>query len=253
MIDSHCHLADKQFDADRDAVITRAREAGVERMVTIADTLEEAASCIALAQKHPCIAATAGVHPHHASQWTEASAAMLRTLLQEPGVVAVGEIGLDYHYDRSPRDVQRAVFREQLLIAKDNDLPVVVHCRDAVEDVWSVVQELQPPRLVIHCCTDAWSDVERFVERGDLLSFTGIATYPNAAVIRDTIRHCPLEQMMIETDAPYLAPVPHRGERNEPAFVAAVAACIATTQDIAIETVQRKTTANANQFFGLDH
>lgn len=251
MIDTHCHLADPQFDADRADVIARAHAAGVERMVTIADTLEEGEKCLRIAEKNEHIFCTIGVHPHHASAWRDGDDVRLRALLAaSPKVVAVGEIGLDYHYDRSPRDVQRSVFREQLLIAKELRLPAVVHCREAVDDVWEIVAAAAPPRIVVHCCTERWEDVERFIARGDMLSFTGIATYPNAAEIRRTIVRCPPDRLMLETDAPYLAPVPHRGKRNEPAFVTDVARVVAMERGTDLASVDRATTQNAMAFFG---
>lgn len=254
MIDSHCHLADPAFDADRDAVIARALASGVQRMVSIADTLEEAETCIAIAAAHPEVSATVGVHPHHASLWRESAINRIRTLVESSSkVCAIGEIGLDYHYNRSPPDVQRHVFNEQLRLAKHIEMPVVVHCREAVEDVWTIVQEIEPPRIVLHCCTEPWSAVERFIARGDSLSFTGIATYANAEVIRDTIRHCPLDRLMIETDAPYLTPQSLRAsqKRNEPQFVTEVAKCVAAEKGMTLADVDRVTTANAVTFFGL--
>lgn len=274
MIDSHCHLADAKFEADLSDVIARAKKAGVEKMITIADSIEEAKRCIEIAEKHSEVFASVGVHPHNAKDWAEGDIDLLKNLAQSsPRVRAIGEIGLDYHYMHSPKDVQIAVFREQLELAKDLDLPVVVHCRSApnqsklgsgqaVEDVWRMVSELQPKKMVLHCCTEKWNDpassadyaavsVERFIEAGYLLSFTGIATYPTAEEIRNTIRHCPLEQMMIETDAPYLAPVPHRWKRNEPAFVVEIAKFIAELKEISMEEVDRATTENAVRFFGI--
>lgn len=251
MIDSHCHLADAQFDADRDAVIARAIDAGVTAMVCIADTFEEAGRCIDIASRHACVFATAGVHPHASGQWSTSSGRQLENLLQAPKVVAVGEIGLDYHYMRSTTDEQLAAFREQLELAKRKNLPAVVHCREAVEDVWRIVDDVRPDRMVLHCCTEAWADVARFVERGYMLSFTGIATYANARTVRDTIVQCPMEQMMIETDAPYLAPVPHRGKRNEPAYVIEVARCIAEVKGQSVDDVAAITARNAVEFFRL--
>lgn len=252
MIDSHCHLADAKFDADRAEVIARAKAAGIERMITIADDLNEAQKCLHIAEKFEHIFCTVGVHPHNAKTWNTQSGAALKTLAaRSKKTVAIGEIGLDYHYDFSPREMQRAVFREQLTIADDLDLPVVVHCREAVEDVWQIVDELRPGKLVLHCCTERWADVERFVARGYLLSFTGIVTYPNAADIRETVKACPLEQMMIETDAPYLAPVPHRGKRNEPAFVVEVAKAVAAIKGLPAEKIAAATARNAIDFFGL--
>lgn len=255
MIDSHCHLADKQFDADRAEVIARANAAGVLQMVTIADTLDEAKKCIAIAEEFPDVFATVGVHPHVSRDWGPGTRALdeLMTLAKSSKKVkAIGEIGLDYHYDLSPREIQRKVFQEQLLIAQELKFPVVVHCREAVEDVWKIVDQAKPTKLVLHCCTEKWSDVARFIERGYLLSFTGIATYPSAQEIRDTMKHCPMNQMMIETDAPYVAPVPHRGKRNEPTFVAEVAKLIASIKGISIDEVDSATTQNAVDFFGLE-
>ncbi|OGJ56102.1 hypothetical protein A2706_02150 [Candidatus Peribacteria bacterium RIFCSPHIGHO2_01_FULL_51_35] len=252
MIDSHCHLADAKFAADLPDVIARATKNGVDRMVTIADTLEEAEKCIAIAEKHPQIFATVGVHPHEAKSWKQGDDDRLRLLVQSSKKVkAVGEIGLDYHYDFSPRDTQREVFALQLKIAKEIKKPAVIHCREAVEDLWMIIEKEKPASLVLHCCTEKWEDVERFIAAGYLLSFTGITTYPNAADIRKTIKHCPLSQMMIETDAPYLAPVPHRGKRNEPAFVIEVAKAIADIKGVSVEEVDAATTANAVEFYRL--
>lgn len=252
MIDSHCHLADQKFDADFDAVLARAKAAGVQKMVTIADTINESEKCLKIAEKYDHIFCTVGVHPHVSNQWTADSGHSLRSLAaRSQKVRAIGEIGLDYHYDFSPRETQRSVFREQLSIANGLNLPVVMHTREAIEDTWTIVEELKPKKLVLHCCTEAWKDVERFVERGYLLSFTGIITYANADAIRDTAQHCPIDQLMIETDAPYLAPLPHRGKRNEPAFVVEIAKTIAQVKGISLKEVDSATARNAVEFFGL--
>jgi len=250
MIDSHCHLADAKFADDLSDVIQRAVKNGVDSMVTIADTLEEAEKCIAIAEKYDQIFATVGVHPHEAKSWKKDDDNRLRSLAQSSKKVkAVGEIGLDYHYDFSPRDTQREVFAAQLRLAKELQMPVVVHCRGAVEDVWKIVSEEKPTSLVLHCCTEKWEDVERFIDVGYLLSCTGIATYPNAADIRNTIKLCPLSQMMVETDAPYLAPIPYRGKRNEPSFVVEVAKAIADIKGLSVEEVDAATTENAERFY----
>ena len=252
MIDSHCHLADAKFASDLSDVIARAHANGVDRMVTIADTLEEAEQCIAIAEKYNQVFATVGVHPHEAKRWKRGDDERLRSLVRSSKkVTAVGEIGLDYHYDFSPRDTQREVFATQLRLAKELQMPVVVHCREAVEDLWKIVSEEKPASLVLHCCTEKWEDVERFIDVGYLLSFTGIVTYPNAADIKNTIKLCPLSQMMVETDAPYLAPVPHRGKRNEPAFVLEVAKAIADIKGVSVEEVDAATTGNAERFYLL--
>lgn len=261
MIDSHCHLADKAFDADLPAVLERAKEAGVDRMITIADSFEEGEKCLQIAAKYDHIFCTVGMHPHVASQWKNGDEERLMTMARSsPKVKAIGEIGLDFHYDFSPRDVQREVFQLQLQIARELNVPAVVHCRSAsqapqneraVEEIWSIVDDVKPKKLVVHCCTERFEDVERFINAGYHLSFTGIATYPKSEVIRDCIRRTPLERIMIETDAPYLAPESHRGKRNEPAFVAEVLACVAREKGIEVGEAERVLTANTVEFFDL--
>lgn len=252
MIDSHCHLADPKFENDLPLILKRADEAGIKTMITIGDTLPESKKCVELAARYDPIFCTVGVHPHHAKDWKPADVSTLESLVaSSPKVRAIGEIGLDYHYNFSEPDIQRSVFASQVALAKRLHLPIVVHCREAVEDVWAIVREYQDIKLVIHCCTEKWDDVERFVQNGWLLSFTGIATFPASKDIRNTIKECPLTQMMIETDAPYLAPVPHRGKRNEPAYVAEVAKCIAGVKGISLQEVDETTTRNAVEFFGL--
>ena len=252
MIDSHCHLVAPEFSSDCDAVVTRANAVGVERMITISDALDDIVPSQKLAEKHACIFFTAGVHPHHASAFDVVKdLQIVRAAAAHPKCKAIGEIGLDYHYMNSPKESQQRVFEAQLLLAKEMNLPVVVHCRDAVEDVWTIVNHIRPKKLVIHCCTEKWDDVKRFVDVGYLLSFTGIATYPKSDEIRETIRRCPIDQMMVETDSPFLAPVPHRGKRNEPAYVVEVAKIVAETKGLSLADADRITTRNAVEFFGL--
>ncbi|HVW66845.1 MAG TPA: TatD family hydrolase [Candidatus Peribacteraceae bacterium] len=252
MIDAHCHLADKQFNNDLDAVLDRALSAGVTKMVTIADSLEEGEQCIEIATKYENVFATVGVHPHNAKHWKKGDGERLRELLQSSKKVkALGEIGLDYHYDHSPRGSQRAVFMEQLSLAKEMGLPAVIHCREAIEDLSSIIREIDPLQVVIHCCSEKWSDVEWMTDRGFFLSFTGIITYPKSHDVRETVQRCPLHLLMVETDSPYLAPVPHRGKRNEPAFVAEVVREIAKVKEIAFKEADDATTANALAFFDI--
>lgn len=253
MIDSHCHLADAMHAHDLDAVLERAKNAGVDRCIVVADTIPEAEKCVLLAKRYAPLYATVGIHPHAAKSWNDESEAMLRELSASSAkVVAIGEIGLDYHYDHSPRDIQRDVFGTQLELAKDLKLPAVVHCREAVEDVSAILREVKPPKAVIHCCTEKWEDVEPLVAQGYLLSFTGIASYPTATDVRRTIELCPLESMMIETDSPYLTPVPYRGQRNEPAYVVEIAKLIAKIKNVSLAEVDHVTTENTVAFFGLD-
>jgi len=252
MIDTHCHITDRTFVADLPRVIARAEGCGVERVVIIADSMEEAQACVLLAEAYPRIFCAIGVHPHHAKNWREDDAGRLRALsASSQKVCAIGEIGLDYHYDFSPRAAQRDVFLTQLALAKELGLPAVVHCREAIEDLRAIIHEVQPHKLVLHCCTERWEDVQPLVENGYFLGFTGIATYPHTEEIRRTVRSCPLSQMFLETDAPYLAPVPHRGKRNEPAFVRDVAIFIAELLGVSLEELDRKTTENAVAFFGF--
>lgn len=249
VIDTHCHLASAKFDADRSEMIARARAAGVERLICIADSLPESEKCLALAKEFAYIFCTTGVHPHAAKDWDGQSLEQLRTLAQGEKVVAIGEIGLDYHYDFSPREKQKEAFVRQLELAAELKLPAVVHCREAVADVRELLLASQA-RAVIHCCTETWDDVAPLVAAGNFLSFTGIATFPASTVIRDTIKHCPITQLMIETDSPYLAPVPHRGKRNEPAFLPQVLQCVAEIKGLSVAEADKATTAAAQAFFG---
>ena len=249
MIDSHCHLADAAFDADRGAVLARAFEAGVSRIVVVADSLPEAEKCKALRAGDARLSYTAGVHPHHAKDWKDGDLGTLKALLG--GAAAVGEIGLDYHYDFSPRAKQQEAFRAQLALAKELGLPAIVHCREAIADVRRIVEDVDAGPFVLHCCTEKWQDVEWILERGSLLSFTGIATFPKGEDIREAVRNCPLEAMMVETDAPYLAPIPHRGKRCEPAFVMDTAAFLAAEKGVSLEQFDQVTTKTTTAFFGL--
>ena len=252
MIDSHCHLADSRFDSDFLDVLSRARDRGVDRFVAIADTFEEGDRCLKLANKYDQIFCTMGVHPHRASTWnlSEGKAKIVEAA-QHPKMVAVGEIGLDYHYMNSPKEDQIKAFRDQIEIAKELELPLVVHNRDSIEDLMTVINELQPPHMVLHCCTEEWGNVLELIDRGYLFGFTGIATYPKSQAIRDTIKHCPLKQMMVETDAPYLSPEGYRGKRCEPAYVVEVAALIAEIKGVSYEEVDRITTANTEEFYAI--
>lgn len=252
MIDSHCHLTAPQFADDADAVIDRARKAGVTTMITISDAMEDIEPCMQLASRQEDIFFTVGMHPHHAKLFDAArDIPIIRNAAQDKKCRGIGEIGLDYHYMTSPKDMQQRAFEAQLALAKELDLPAVVHCRDAVEDVWTIVKHVGPKKLVIHCCTEKWQDVARFVEAGYLLSFTGIVTYPKSVEIRETVKACSLDRMMVETDAPFLSPVPHRGKRCEPAFVIETAKVIAEIKGVSLEEIDRATTEAARGFFGV--
>lgn len=250
--DSHAHVHFEQLAGDLLGVLDRARAASLDAIITVGTGPDENARVAELAQREAMLYAAVGFHPHEAKDFDEdRDLALFEELCASRRVVAVGEIGLDYHYDHSPRPVQQDVFRTQLSLAKELALPVVVHCREAIADVKNILREVEPERLVLHCCTERWEDAQELVERGYLLGFTGIATYPHAEVIRTVIERCPLDQILIETDAPYLAPVPHRGKRNEPMFVVEVAKLIAKLKGVSLEEVDRTTTHNAVVFYGL--
>ena len=235
LVDSHCHVNDPKFDEDRDAVLQRALAAGVDTMVVI-DAPE-------FAERHPFLFATIGVHPHEAAQATEETFARMRDLAQHPKVLAIGEIGLDYHYDFSPRDVQRRVFDRQLEIAADFCKPIVIHTREAWEDTMERMPSL-PYGGIMHCFTGTVEQAQQAVERGFHLGFGGVLTFPKAAELREAARLTPGDRLLVETDCPYLAPVPHRGKRNEPAFVVETARRLAEVRGTTLEAIAALTTSN---------
>ncbi len=258
LIDSHCHLADPAFDSDRAAVLARARSAGVEAIVCVADTVAASGRCLELAASHgaardagPQLAATAGLHPHHASDFGDATAGALARLLADPLVVAVGETGLDYHYDRSPRPLQREAFAWQLAEAARCGKPVIVHSREADEDTARLLVDA-PAGLtgVLHCFSAGRPVLEAALARGLCVSWSGMITFRtwDSAWAVEAV---PDQQLLVETDAPYLAPVPHRGKRNEPAFVAATAARLAELRGAAPQWLAELTAANARRLFRL--
>ena len=222
LIDSHCHLDSPEFDADRDAVIERAFEAGVEHMVAIGTGSgpPDLEAGVRLAEKYPAFYATVGVHPHDAAKAAPADLQRLAGLLQHPKVIAVGEIGLDYHYDFSPREVQQKVFIEQMAIAAAARKPIVIHTREAWDDTLALIEQYWKPHGlpgIMHCFSGGPAEAERALEIGFYLSFGGILTFPKALDVQAAAKLAPDDRILIETDAPYLAPVPKRGKRNEPA------------------------------------
>ena len=255
MIDSHCHLDNPQFDPDREAVIDRALAAGVERMVVIGtgDGPPDLEAGIRLADRHQPIYATVGVHPHDASKAVPETYARLKELLQHPKVVALGEIGLDYHYDHSPREVQREAFLEQMRIAADARKPIVIHTREAWEDTLALLEQYWKPTGlggIMHCFSGGPDQAARCLDLGFHLSFGGIVTFPKSADIQEAARRAPADRLLIETDAPYLAPVPHRGKRNEPAFVAETARKLAQLRGVTPEEIAQTTTDNFLKLLG---
>lgn len=249
LVDSHCHLDGQKFEADRAAVIERALAAGVERMVAIGtgDGPPDLEAGIRLADKYECMFATVGVHPHDAGKADGSTPKRLRELLRHSRVVAMGEIGLDYHYDLSPRDVQQRVFIEQLEVARDAGVPVVIHTREAWADTFAILEEHWRPAGIpgiMHCFSGGPEEARRALSLGFYLSFSGILTYPKASDVQQAAKDAPLDRILVETDAPYLAPVPNRGKRNEPSFLVHTVQKLADLRGEPVETIAAATTAN---------
>jgi TatD DNase family protein len=261
-IDSHAHLDGERFDGDREAVIERAREAGVRNIVAIGngDGPAQVDCGIRLAEKYDFIYATLGIHPHEARLADEAAYQNMERLARHPKVIAWGEIGLDYFYDHSPREMQKEVFIRQMELAAAAKLPIVIHCRpsEASDDAWEDCLGLMRERWaanglggILHCFTGNWPQAQRALDMGFMISFAGNVTFPKAQQIRDAALEVPLERMLIETDSPYLAPVPHRGKRNEPAFVTETARKLGELRGLSAEEVGERTSRNFYKFFKL--
>ncbi len=249
LVDSHCHLDSEQFDGDREAAIERAFAAGVETMLAIGsgDGPPDYEAAIRLADQHAAIYATVGVHPHDAGKADDRTLAELERLLKHPKVVAIGEIGLDYHYDFSPREVQRAVFVAQLDLARRSGRPIAIHTREAWDDTFALLEQHwvgAPQGGIMHCFSGGPEEARRCLAMGFHLSFAGVVTFPKATALHQAAREAPLDRILIETDAPYLAPVPMRGKRNEPAFVAHTARRLAELRGETVETIVAATSTN---------
>ncbi len=251
MIDTHCHLEMDAFDGDRDDVIKRARETGLEAIITIGSDFESNRDGVALAEKYDFIFAAVGMHPHDAKDLTESAFNQLKIWADNRKVVAFGEIGLDYHYDYSPREIQRAVFRQQLDFAKEAGLPVVIHSREAKEDTLGILKDSGIEHGVMHCFSGDRDMAERALAMGLYISFAGPVTFKNASQLREIAKIIPDECLLVETDAPYLAPVPVRGKRNEPAFVVHTARFLAELRGVSLEDLDRITTINAKRLFHI--
>jgi TatD DNase family protein len=257
MIDSHCHLADEVFAEDLDGVVTRARTAGLERVMVIleAGNDKEAQQAARVEQLWPGTRFAIGVHPHQAHEFgddPERAAGLVRLqLAATPAARAVGEIGLDYHYDLSPRPVQHEVFRAQVRVARESGLPVVIHTREADDDTVSILREEGGGALrgVLHCFTGTPALARAGLELGFYISLAGIITFPKAAELRETIRAVPIDRLLTETDSPFLAPVPYRGKRNEPAHVARVVEALAALYQVDVETMALRTAQNFHTLF----
>ncbi len=248
-IDVHAHL--NMLDLTAEEALKEADLAGVKRVITIGTGPEDWPLVLGYAKKFfPQVACTLGVHPHDANLWTEETAEKLRQDLLEPEVVAVGEIGLDYHYDNSPRDQQLNAFREQMRIAADRGLPVEIHTREAEDDTIRVLEEFQGQvKGLLHCFTSSWRMAEAALAVGFDISFSGVLTFKNAQDLRDTCARVPLDRLHIETDAPFLAPVPHRGRKNRPAMVTHTAELVASIKGVSLNSLSQATGENAARLF----
>ncbi|HEX5606697.1 MAG TPA: TatD family hydrolase [Candidatus Binatia bacterium] len=255
LIDSHAHIQGKEYNGEVEAVIERARIAGVEKIVAVggAGDMSSNADAIALAESFHAVFATIGMHPHDAKDVGAEELETLRQLTTHSKVVAVGETGLDYYYDHSPRDVQERVFSSFIHMACETGLPIIVHERDAAEKAAELLYQEGNGKLcgVIHCFTGTYEAARAYLDLGFYLSFTGIITFKNAEALRAVVRQVPLDRLLVETDAPYLTPVPHRGKRNEPAYVRLVAETVANVRGILVEEVARTTSANAQNLFKI--
>jgi TatD DNase family protein len=246
LVDSHCHLDDEKYAEDREAVIERALAAGVDRMMAIGtgDGPADLETAIRLADRYPGFYASIGVHPHDAAKATSDTFDRMLDLAAHPKVLAIGEIGLDYHYDFSPRETQRNVFLRQLVVAQEQEKPIVIHTREAWADTMAILREHYSGEGIFHCFTGGPDEAREALSLGFYLSFGGVLTFPKAEPVREAALITPLDRLLLETDAPYLAPVPHRGKRNEPAFMVETARKLAALRGMAVEELADATTKN---------
>ncbi len=253
LIDTHAHLDGPEFQADLEATLERARAAGLSHMVTVGADLPSSRAALALARQHEELFCAIGVHPHDALQVDDACIEEIRALAADPKVVAIGEIGLDFYRDRSPRDVQEEVFRRFIRLARELELPIIVHDRDAHERVMTILREEKADEVggVLHCFSGNADMAAECIAMGFLISIPGTVTYPSNETLREVVRGVKIEHLLVETDCPYLSPVPHRGKRNEPAHVRLTAAKVAELKGLTLEDVGRITSLNARRLFGI--
>ena len=252
LIDSHCHLDFPELEAQRTDILARAAEAGVGRMITISTRVAKYDVYRAIAEENPQVWFSVGTHPHQAHEEPDVTVADLVALASHPRCVAIGEAGLDYHYDRSPRDVAEAVFRTHIAAARETGLPLVIHSRDADADMERILRDEMGKgafKALLHCFTSTRQLAQAGLELGLTISFSGVLTFKNSEDLRAIAREVPADRMLVETDAPFLAPVPYRGKTNEPSFVAATARVLAETKGLTIDEVTSATTRNALKLF----
>jgi TatD DNase family protein len=253
LIDSHAHLDDPRFNEDRDAVLQRAWDAGVRKILTIGNgSGPDAMGCgLPIAEAHDWIYTSVGIHPHDAKHVEARHYALMKELSRNDKVIALGETGLDYHYDHSPRETQREVFRAQVALARELDLPVIVHTREADSDTQQILQQEAPRRGVLHCFTSSDALADFALALGFFISFSGIVTFPSARSLAETARRIPADRILVETDCPYLAPIPNRGRRNEPGFVADTAQFLARLRETSVYELAAQTSANFERLFAI--
>lgn len=253
LFDSHAHLDARKFDNDRDDVIIRAKESGVSYIMNPGADFESSVKSVELASKYDMIYAAVGVHPHDAKTMDDMILQLLKGLTKKPKVMAVGEIGLDFHYDYSPRDIQRKCFREQIRLAKEVNLPIIVHDRKANNEVMSILREEKAFDIgvLMHCYSGSAELASQYVHKGAYISIAGPVTFKSARKTVEVVETVPLDYLMIETDSPYLTPHPYRGKRNESSYVKYVAEKIAEIKEISLEEVIEKTTENAKRYFKI--
>ena len=252
LVDSHCHLDFPDFAAELDAVVERARAAGIGRMMTISTRVRKFPQVLAVAEKYPDIFCSVGTHPHNAHEELDIDAAALIKLTQHPKVVALGEAGLDYHYDKSPRDAQAQGFRQHIAAARQTGLPLVIHSREADADMSRILEEETGKGAfpaVLHCYTGGRDLAFKAMELGVYIGFTGILTFKNGQDLRDIAKDLPAERILVETDSPYLAPLPFRGKRNEPSYVVNTAKVLAETRGVSEDDIAKQTTENFFRLF----
>ncbi len=253
LIDSHAHLDDKKFDRDRELIIKNLKSNNVELVINNGADLQTSIASVALAQKYDNIYATVGVHPHSAKEMDESTIEILRSFTKRDKVLAIGEIGLDFHYDNSPRDVQRFWFRRQLELALEESMPVTIHSREANQETFDILKEFAEKGLrgVLHCYSGSAELAREYVKLGFYISLAGPVTFKNARVSHEVAKAVPLDRLLIETDSPYLAPEPFRGKRNEPFYVRYVGKTVADLRGIDYEDLVRATNANVKELFGI--
>lgn len=254
LFDTHVHLNARQYKDDLEEVIERAHKAGVKYMVVVGFNQETIPLALEIAEKHENIYAAVGWHPVDAIDCTEEDLQWIEELASHPKVVALGEMGLDYHWDKSPKDVQKRVFKEQIALAKKLSMPIIIHNREATEDVLGILEEENAKEVggIMHCYSDSTEYVDRILAMDFHISLGGPVTFKNAKSPKEVAKVVPLDRLLIETDAPYLAPHPHRGKRNEPALVTLVAEEIAELKAISYDQLAKQTTANAKKLYGIN-